>query len=183
MGKQINYYIGFNDFQLIAKQAVDFGCEILKKQNGKFIRSSKIDVITTDVNTYFFYLPQAGTLNIAKRNEEEFVGGYNSSGNVVIEASFSVINHTDKKISRGRLFSIKGYYDENGVWIDRPECIKKIYEKLARVVKKIAPYTEITDVIDIISDDYNKSKEWKHKEYISTELLNLKIESGYRIGL
>ena len=118
------------------------------------------------------------------RNGKEHIGGYNSSGNVVIEASFSVVSHENKKISRARIFSITGYNDEHGNWIDRPECLKKVYEKLVRGIKKIAPYTEITDtIISTAEDSYAKAKEWKHKEYISPALLTLKISDGYKIGL
>lgn len=184
MGKQINYYMRYNDFQKIARQAVDSGCEILKKEKDKLIRSNGMDIVTSDVNRYYFYLPEAGPLTVAKRNGAECVGGYNSSGNAIIEAGFSIVNHTEKKISRARLFSITGYYDEYGNWVDRPECVRKVYEKLARTVKRLAPYTEITDIIiSIHDDDYNKPKEWQHKEYISAELFSLKTKNGYKLGM
>ena len=184
MGKQINYYMDYSDFQKLAQQAIDYGCEILKEENGKIIHSKDISVITPNVNRYFFYLPEAGRLTLNVRNGIEYIGGYNSSGNVVIEASFSVVNHEKKKISRARIFLITGYNDEHGNWIDRPECLKKVYEKLVRGIKKIAPYTEIPDtIISTVDDSYEKEREWKHKEYISPALLTLKINNGYKIGL
>lgn len=184
MGKQINYYIGYNNFLKIAQQALDSGCEILKKENGKIIHSNSIDIVTQDTNRYFFYLPEAGDLTFDIRNGEEYIGGYHSSGNVIMEACFSIVNHDDKKISRARIFSITGYTDEHGNWNARPVCVKKVYEKLVRAIKKVAPYTEIVDVIiSTAEDSYGKTREWKHKEYISAELLALKMEGGYKIGL
>lgn len=184
MGKQLNYYIGYTDFRKIAQEALCSGCEILKRVNGKYIRSNCLDIVTPDVCKYFFYLPDAGLLVKDNENGEERIGGYTASGNVVIEASFSTVNQVEMKISRARIFSITGFYDKNGVWIDRPECLKKVYEKLVRSIKKLAPYTEIVDVIVSSCDDsYNQQKEWKHKEYISPELLALKLEQGYKIGL
>ena len=182
MGKQINYYIGYEDFLKVAEQAIKNGCVILKKEYGKYVRSNDIGIISQDCNRYYFYLPEAGDLETQTHDENEFIGGYNSSGNVVIEASYSIVKHEQKTISRGRLFSVTGYYDENKNWIDRPECMKKLYDKLVRVVKKTAPYTEIVDeIVSTSSDDYLKPKEWKHKEYITEELLALKEKEDYKL--
>lgn len=182
MGKQINYYIEYMEFLKVAEQAVKSDCIVLKKENGKIVRGNSVEVITQDCNRYYFYLPEAGELEIQTQNNTECVGGYNSSGNVVIEASFSVVKHEPKTISRGRLFSITGYYDKDNHWIDRPECVKKLYEKLVRVVKKIAPYTEVVDeIIGTSSEDYLKPQIWKHKEYITDELLSLKEKDDYQL--
>ena len=179
MGKQINYYIGYEDFLKVAGQALISGCIILKKENGKFVRSNNIEMITQDNNRHYFYLLEAGDLEIQIRNDEECIGGYGSSGNVVIEASYSVVKHEQKTISRGRLFSVTGYYDENKNWIDRPECVKKLYDKLVRVVKKNAPYIEIVDeIISTSSEDYLKAKEWKHKES-GSELVDMCLQMKF----
>ncbi len=184
MGKQINYYMTYNDFREIAQYAIDSGCIILKKVNETLVHSNVTDIVTPDENSYYFYVPEAGKLDIEIKNGEEFISGYRSSGNVVIEAGFSIVNHKSKRISRARLYTVTGYYDETGNWVSRPECVKKVYDKLVRRVKKVAPYTEITDMVTSIAErDYNKAKEWKHKEYISKELLMLKMESGYKLGL
>lgn len=184
MGKQINYYMGYDDFLEIAQLAVDSGCEIVKNENGKIICSKGSEIVRPDCNRYFFYLPEAGPLNSCIQNGIECIGGYNSSGNVILEAGFSSVNHEKRKISSARIYSITGYYDEEGMWIGRPECIKRVYGKLARKVKKIAPYTEITDTfVSSSDDDYGETKEWRHKEYITAELLSLKINNGYNIGL
>lgn len=182
MGKQINYYIGYKEFLKIAECAVKNGCIILKKEYGKYVRDNSVGIITQDCNRYYFYLPEAGDLEPQMHDDNEFVGGYNSSGNVVIEASYSIVKHEQKTISRGRLFSVTGYYDKNKNWIDRPECMKKLYDKLVRTVKKLAPHTEIVDeIISTSSEDYLKPKEWKHKEYITEELLSLKENDDYKL--
>lgn len=183
MGKQINYYMGYNDFLQIAHKALDSGCEILTREPGKFMRSNNISIVTPNRYNYYFYLPEAGPLNIQIRNGQESIGGYNSSGNVLIEVGFSRINHSGKTIYRARLFSISGYYAEDGEWVERPACMKKLYDKLARSVKKIAPYTEINDTIfSTRADDYGSIREWTHKEYITSELLELKNNKNYHLG-
>ena len=65
----------------------------------------------------------------------------------------------------------------------RPECVKKAYDKIARKVKKTAPFTEITEIITDYSADDHRQTEWKHKEYISPELLELKMREGYKLSL
>ena len=67
--------------------------------------------------------------------------------------------------------------------MERPECVKKVFDKIARKVKKTAPFTEITEIItDFSTDDYGQT-EWKCKEYISPELLELKMREGYKLSL
>lgn len=136
MGKQINYYMGFKDFIKVAQFALDLGCVICREENKKIICSDQINIVTPSVKRYFFYLPEAGDLRVRTENGREEIGGYNASGNVLIEAGFSYVKHDRKTITRGRLFSITGYYDESGNWMERPECVKKAYDKIARKVKK-----------------------------------------------
>lgn len=77
---------------------------------------------------------------------------------------------------------ISGYYDEQGEYISRLECVTKIYNKLVRITKKIAPLTELTDKYTSIKDDtYLHEVEWKHKEYITPEYLNLKESNNYKL--
>ena len=183
MGKQINYYMGFKDFIKVAQFALDLGCVICREENKKIICSDQINIVTPSVKRYFFYLPEAGDLRVRTENGREEIGGYNASGNVLIEAGFSYAKHDRKTITRGRLFSISGYYDESGNWMERPECVKKAYDKIARKVKKTVPFTEITEIITDYSADDHRQTEWKHKEYISPELLELKMREGYKLSL
>lgn len=183
MGKQINYYMGYEDFLTIAQKALECGCKILKRADGKIVQSEFIDFVTEDEKRYCFYLPEAGEL-CAKilPNGHEMIGGYTTSGNVVIEADYSFIDAGNKGISKARLWVTSGYYDEQGEWIPRPDCLEKVYNKLVRVVKKAAPYTELTDTyISRREEDYLQEKEYKHKEYISPECLRLRNEQKYRL--
>ena len=80
------------------------------------------------------------------------------------------------------MFVISGYYDEQGEYISRPECVTKIYNKLVRVAKKVAPLTELTDqYISTKEDTYLQKSERKHKEYITPEYLNLKESNNYKL--
>lgn len=181
MGKQINYWLNHKEFLQIAQAALDCGCVIMKKDSGKIKYGQTLDMVTEDWTSYYFYLPEAGSLmaqQIPFQGEPMFA--YNAVGNTVIQAGFSHINDDEKKITRSRLFVISGYYDENGEYIARPECLTKIYQKLVRVVKKIAPYTEITDHI-ISKHDIFQEEEWKHKEYISPSCLTLKVSKHYKL--
>ncbi len=50
------------------------------------------------------------------------------------------------------------------------------------MVKRLAPYTELTDTyVSMNDDDYLQEKEWKHKEYISPQFLRLKLTEDYRL--
>ena len=181
MGKQINYYMEFNDFRQLAQYALDIGCMVGKQENGKIVSSNSVDIVQPDYKKYFFYLPETEKVLIQLQDDKQQIGGYNKSGNVVIEANFSRIWHDRKEISRGRLFLNTGYYNAQEKRIDCPECMKKIYEQLKRKIKKTAPYTEMTDFItDYSAEDY-KQIEWRHKEYITHELLELHVNNGYKL--
>ena len=99
-----------------------------------------------------------------------------------IEAGFSSIYDNKKEITRSRLFVISGYYNETGKYIARPKCLTQTYQKLVHIVKRIAPYTEITDhIISTQNNDYLQQREWIHKEYISASCLKLKASKNYKL--
>lgn len=75
-----------------------------------------------------------------------------------------------------------GFYDDKGEYVPQPVCVTKVYNRLARMVKRLAPYTELTDTyVSMNDDDYLQEKEWKHKEYISPQFLRLRLTEGYRL--
>ncbi len=75
-----------------------------------------------------------------------------------------------------------GYYDENGEYIARPECLTKMYHRLVRAVKMVAPYTELADHYTSIKDhEYLQEKEWKHKEYVSPSCLALREAGDFEL--
>ncbi len=174
MGKQINYWMDYENFRELAKTAVLLGCVIVKddKSTGKVSQSSDISIVTEDCYNYYFYLPSAGPLKIKKYESVEFVDRlFNETGNAVIEAGYSKIWDGKKRIDRNRLFLTTGYYNENEEFIYRPDCIINIYNKLARKVKTLAPYTELVDI--------HNGKEWIHKEYVTKYCLRLRNEESY----
>lgn len=150
MGKQINYYMGFKDFIKVAQFALDLGCVICREENKKIICSDQINIVTPSVKRYFFYLPEAGDLRVRTENGREEIGGYNASGNVLIEAGFSYVKHDRKTITRGRLFSITGYYDESGNWMERPECVKKPMTRSREKSKKQLLLRKLQRLLQII---------------------------------
>lgn len=181
MGKQINYYMGYEDFCRVALLALDYGCVILRTENGQVSALGGLETVTRECRRYFFWLPES-EVNSDKLNNQEMVSGYHETGSRMIEAGYSYVDDAEKRISKGRLFAISGYYDNGGVWIPRPESVTKVYEKLVKAVKKIAVYTELTDTLISMKDDsYLQEYEWKHKEYITPECLELKEVRGYQL--
>ena len=81
-----------------------------------------------------------------------------------------------------RLYVQSGFYNDKGEYVPRPVCVTKVYNRLVRMVKKLAPYAELTDpYVSMNDEDYLQEKEWKHKEYISPQFLRLKLMENYRL--
>ncbi len=180
MGKQINYYLEYNGFLKIAEAALQRGCEILKVVDGKVVRSNDISAITPDCFNYYFHYPLAGEvkINVYESGKEYVDGGYNPSGNTVIEAGFSRISDKDKKIGRARLFTVSGYYEDNGEWVPRPDNMTKLYCALERVAKKVALRTEWE--IEYVKPNGGVVMR-KYIDYISPFCAHL-LENGYSRG-
>ena len=102
------------------------------------------------------------------------VNGYNASGITIIEADFSFIDSKQRFITRSRIYCISDYYDADGNLIKRPDCVTKVYESLARYVKKLAPYTEVE--YRPANTHYDKVKQ---KVYITPQCLALVNEQDY----
>lgn len=184
MGKQINYWLGYQDFLKIAQVALDSGCIIIKNVSGKLVYGQNLESITEQEHHYWIYVPEAGALSgkDIPFNDRDLFQAYSPAGNTVIRAGFSLRDDEKKTITRSRLFVISGYYDEQGAYIPRPECVTKVYSKLVRIVKKVAPLTELTDTyISTRDKTYLQEIEWKHKEYITPEYLALKEKAGYTL--
>lgn len=184
MGKQIEFFIEYELFVSVAQKALDCGCKIIKVDTVKGVvtESDSVDVISSDLHGcwYYFHVPEAGGYRVDRTGEREQLDhGYSSSGNTLIEASPTRIRSDEKKLTRGRLYCISGYYDEDGQWIERPDCVTKIYNSLARYVKKIAPYTEVDHYV--VNPVYAGRKVMS-KEYISKECLSLVKDQDYTLG-
>lgn len=181
MGKQINYFIDYDNFILLAQKALDIGCKILKEdlQTSVVIESDSTDIISRDCSYYYFYIPETGKYRVKKiKTRERIDYGYNANGLTMIEASMSTIIEKDKMISRGRLYVITGYYDGEEKFIKCPDLTTKIYNTLTRYVKKIAPYTEVEHYV--LNPMYSGEKILT-KEYITTECLAYVEKDNYKI--
>lgn len=185
MGKQINYWMEYDSFLLLAQKALDLGCIIYHedRKQGIVCHGENLNIITKENNQYFFYFPEAGEICITESGKSKTICGFNGNENVIIEAGYSYIHDApQKEILRNRLYCSTGYYDTSGEFVYRPECLDKVYGCLARFAKKIAPYTEITDIIvSSRNEDYGQKSEWRHKEYITPFCLERR-NSGYRLG-
>ena len=183
MGKQINYWMGHEEFLQVAQAALDYGCIIIKPVYGRLMYGQTLDFITEDEHCYWFYVPEAGKLlGQLLPLEVETVRTGSAVGNTVVEAGFSWKNDTTKEITRSRIYAVTGLYDDKGEFVPRPECVTKLYNKLVRTIKKIAPLTELTDTyISTRDDSYLQEAEWTHKEYICSQYLQLKLSHGYKL--
>lgn len=142
MGKQINYYLDVESFQKIAQAALEAGCLIV---SGEFEPeppkpSGDLTVIREELCYYYFYLPELGELNYKQSRAGRWCVDHLGEGaNCLIEGAFSrkwEDRQDGRYISRQRLYVHTGYYDEEGLWIPRPERLTKVYDKLARLARK-----------------------------------------------
>lgn len=184
MGKQINYWMDYESFRSLAEKALELGCIIYRQssdEQGKLVGRNDISIVTAEVRDYYFYFPKAGKIIIDVINGRECIKTICESGQAIIEADFSIIHPEKKKITRSRLWCSSGFYKEDGEYINRPEALTKVYNSLARYVKKLAPYTELVDTyISSRDDTYDKEVEYKHKEYVSQYCID-KMSEGYKL--
>ena len=186
MGKQINYWMGYEDFLPIAQKALDLGCMIVKPAGGgKLLYGRTLELVAKEECRYYFYVPEAGKLAgiesppASKRDWTDYSG----VGNAMIEAGFSFRTDKKKKLTRGRLFVISGYYDDDEQYIPRLDCVTKIYHALVRVAKKAAPSTEWTETyISTRPEDYLQEKVHTCKRYISPRCLDLRLSQNDSLG-
>lgn len=177
MGKQINYWMGYQDFVKVAQVALDYDCMILKYVDGRIEYGNQINLVSENVHSYYF-----GCFNMNMELNSSVDLSRLRFQSQVIEAGFSCINHEKREIYRSRLYVGTGYFDENGYFIPRNDALTKMYNRLVREVKKIAPYTELTDrYISSRDVDYLQEKVWTHKEYITPEYLKLKQTESYKL--
>ena len=176
MGKQINYYMEYDSFLRLAEKALELGCEIIRNEHADSIgRGYSLDLITPDLIYYYFRVPDAGDIMTGTdMNGKQYVSSLSAHRNCLIEAGFSAIGQNEKRISRNRLYSSTGYYDETQTFISRPECVEKIYNALVRCAKKLAPQTEIAvKQISTQDETYLQEIERRSKYYITEYCLQL----------
>lgn len=182
MGKQINYYIEYETFLLLSQKALDYGCLILKEDSiNRMISESKtISIVSNDCSNYYFYIQEAGKYEVGKLGDIEYIEhGYSASGITLIEASFSKVLVEKKRITRGRLFCISDYYNADGELIKRPDCVTKVYNALARYVKKLAPLSEVEH---FVLNPMYEGKKLTTKEYITNNCLAIVEKDDFILG-
>ena len=59
MGKQINYYMGVDDFRQLAQYALYIGCVICKQENAEIVSSNSVDIVMPDYKKYIFYFSES----------------------------------------------------------------------------------------------------------------------------
>ena len=181
MGRQLNYYMDYSTFRRLAEKALELGCEIIRDEHAAEIkRGFSLDVITPECIWYYFRIPEAGDITTGTdMNGKLYVNCSGAAINCLIEAGYSTIHADEKRISRNRLYCSTGYYDENKVFIDRPDCVTKIYNALVRYAKKLAPQTEIVvKQISTQDETYLLEIERKYKYYVTEYCLQLQ-QKGY----
>lgn len=168
MGKQINYYMGYKDFLAVAQVAIDSNCTIYRRSyaNGHWVITSgrTLDIVSENHRDYFFYDPQSGEIAIENKNKNQCISSLSRLN--IIEAGFSIPNNN--QLIRNRLYIITGLYDD-GNWAARSESITKLYNKLVRIVKKVAPYTEFDHCVvnPMYEGELHKTKEYITPFYLS----------------
>lgn len=174
MGKQVNYWMGYGDFLRVAQTALDCNCVIIKEQGKKVDFGNSLDIVTETTHRYYF-LPLE--MNV---EEKDYLHLDALRSNCqVIEAGFSYILHDKKEIMRSRIYVDTGYYNEQGQYMPRSEVLTSVYNKLVRTVKKLAPYTELVDTQTGWRD--LKKTEYRHKEYVTPECLDLREMQNYKL--
>ena len=180
MGKQINYYMGYQPFLSVAQAALNSGAVIYRhayeNKTWQMIGGTSLDIVREDTQRYYFHFPDDGALEI-----EDIYGNQHPSLNSrlhLIEAGFSLPNPEKRLLTSKRLYVITGRY-EDGIWIPRSDLLTKIYNRLVRVVKKAAPYTEVEHYV--VNPMY-EGQRFITKEYITPEYLHLAQNEDYILG-
>lgn len=166
MGKQKNYYIDRETFLNLAEVALRCGCSILRQTDEGIISAKDTSIITEDCRKYYFYLPMAGELDWDKP-----LGCYNENGNVTIEASYTPPAE-DGLLKRGRMYMVNGYAAPDGSFVDRPECLAKLYRKLFVGIKQYTKFISVpADRMSLRLNYYADTTDRYHRLYISRPII------------
>ncbi len=167
MGKQINYYMEYESFLIVAQKALDLGAVILKRNSeGKILQCSDLSIIAPDYGRYVFHFPQFAPLVIhdLENGQQRLDGFATPSGNAMVEAGFSRCE--GRFIGRARLYIQSGYYSDQA-FISRSAEMTSVFDKLVRLVKKLTKYQTVSGS--------------SNKEYISPYYLDLIENQAYQI--
>ncbi|MDE5940268.1 MAG: hypothetical protein K2H37_14470 [Lachnospiraceae bacterium] len=179
MGKQINYYMGYQDFLSVAQAALDCGCIIYRHayEDGRWnlIGGTTLDIVKPNCRRYYFHIPALGSFDRKLVSDNAYLS--DDSLFCVIEAGFTIPGK--QEMDKNRLYIVTGRYTDDGCWVSCPDMLTKVYNKLVWVVKKTAPYTEFEHFV--VNPMYEGEK-FKSKEYISPEFYELVQSKDYKLG-
>ena len=145
MGKQTTYYMDHNEFLTLAQAALDEGCSLLRWDHSAQPPHPFRDLSAIDPAhpCWYFLLPEAGELRFMR----DRLGGYflDESGAIatqLIETGFST--QSDRGLWGSARLYIPSDALVNGEIIPRSEEATRIYDKLARLVRKMTPLRTYT---------------------------------------
>lgn len=171
MGKQANFYMEREVFIVIAKAALKHGCIIVKQDGEAMTMSRSISIITDDCSEYYFHLPEAGQIDT-----ELPLGCYNANANTVIEASYTTKD--GNKLHRGRLYIANGYTNDDGEFIERPECLAKVFRALVYRMKHLTDFINVpAGMIADRLNNYSDTSDRTRKVYMTPTLQKAELDN------
>ena len=177
--------MGYADFLLLAQAALDCGCTIFQTRFADemwhITQGDTTDFVSADQCRYYFADPAADKIEIEQCSYGARFSG--RSALYLIEAGYSEPfipkGCTAKEMTRSRLYVPTSVTDGNGSRLERPESVIKLYQKLARTVKRIAPLTEF---MHYAVNPMYEGILMKGKAYISPYCLSLLTHETIKLG-
>ena len=83
MGKQINYYMEYDSFILLAKKAIELGCEIFHFSDEHLKRGYSPDIISKDNRSYCFHIPEADDIETEQHRGEFCFVAEDGNGQII----------------------------------------------------------------------------------------------------
>ncbi len=166
MGKQTTFYMDREVFTELAQTAVNLGCVILRQSGKRIVSSTDTSIITAGCQQYYFYLPEAGTLD-----PELPLGCFNANGGVVIEASYSV-RDSNYALHRSRLYLMTAVPGDDGGFVSTPECMVVLYKRLVKKMKLLTKFVSVpAERMSNRMTYYADPSDRSHKIYLSPKML------------
>ncbi|MBE5797223.1 MAG: hypothetical protein E7327_07590 [Clostridiales bacterium] len=142
--KQINYYMDYESFRLLAQKALDEGCSILLNEltDAPQCPARDLRIVTPEHTRYFFCAPGFEPEFVRARDGRFYPDLSDMRMVMMLEAGYSAVQ-PDGLITRERLFSAS-----NAVvgfrLVPRPAEVGRLYDTLARLVRRLAPLRAYT---------------------------------------
>lgn len=139
MGKQMTYYMSFREFLQVAQVALEEGCVLLPAWHTPEPPTPLRDLSGIDPSrgSWFFLLPGAPEPTFVRdRNGDYFLSKITLDTHL-IETGFSVQN--ERGLWSWERLYIATYAVEDGALVPRTEEATRIYDRLARLVRKLCP--------------------------------------------